>query len=413
MDALLAVLSRGMRRRRQILVAAAVAAALLGVGGSYFLAPTDRGAHCRGPGAERIDLGAHRREALRTAFGRSGKPYAATMLESVTRRLDAYAREWTTLRRDSCEARWLRQELGDEALGLRNDCLDQRRRRFDALVSLLATPDSATVERALQAVEQLPPVATCADATRLAARPSEPAGPEIQRRVDEARQRLAQVEALLAAGRFGDGLPLARALVAEALALPSGRLRAESLLVLGRMLRGAGHLNEAATLLAQAMDRRKAAYGPDHPKVLADLAALADLHQRLGRLEETRALLAEAVATGVRLQGEGHVDVATARNNLGDVLLESGALGAARREFEEAARIWRERRGPLHADVALDLFNQAEVALRAGSPRRADPRTPGPGHRPLAAALSPYQPTQLTSHPGKLPLVIILTTEEA
>src|SRR5205823_3896041 len=139
--------------------------------------------------------------------------------------LDAYARDWRTLRRQICEATLVRRESSRAVMASRQECLDQRRRRLGALVANLAHADARGVERSAHAVGSLLPVASCATA-----RSEEVAelAPPLRDPVETTRDRLAHAQTLIETGQYAQGLARAREAFAAAEKVGVRSLRAKT-----------------------------------------------------------------------------------------------------------------------------------------------------------------------------------------
>jgi tetratricopeptide (TPR) repeat protein len=82
---------------------------------------------------------------------------------------------------------------------------------------------------------------------------------------------------------------------------------------------------------------------------------LAGCFQELGRLEEAKSLLLQAVSLGRASQGPQHPDVANMLSNLGEVLHLTGEWEAAEVAFDESLAIRRKVWGDEHVTVANSL----------------------------------------------------------
>ena len=70
---------------------------------------------------------------IRRAFLATSKPYAATAFEATSRILDRFARRWTDIYVEACEATHLRGEQSNEVLDLRMAALGEALRDLRAL----------------------------------------------------------------------------------------------------------------------------------------------------------------------------------------------------------------------------------------------------------------------------------------
>src|SRR5439155_4454983 len=208
---------------------------------------------CRG--AEKQLAGvwdAARKPRVRAAFLATKLPYAAAAYSQIERIFDQYARDWTAMHTDACEATQLRGEQSQELLDLRMECLADRLSSFAAQVDVLAAGDAAVVERADHVAHALPTLADCADAAALRAPVRPPADPATRARVADLRKQLGRARALEAAGRYRDGLPIASAAAATATALHYRPVEADALLALGTLQNANGDSKGAVATLRNA-----------------------------------------------------------------------------------------------------------------------------------------------------------------
>jgi tetratricopeptide (TPR) repeat protein len=256
MDALLAVLEQGLRRRTR-------AVAVLGL--SLLVAVTGAGAYWQGA--------AHRRSPCRSVAGRltgvwdpvrkrgleralvtTGSVHAQEVFAHVADALDRYAADWTDAATDACEATRTRGEATEEALELRMQCLDWRRTELREFVDLLYRPDEDLLRSAVSAAQARSSLASCQrpDAIRIAL--ASPADPRAAAEVARLRVELAQARALFDSGRKDSALTTANAVVAAARRLHHLPLEAESLLLQGSIhARYAPDSKLAGTILEQAL----------------------------------------------------------------------------------------------------------------------------------------------------------------
>jgi tetratricopeptide (TPR) repeat protein len=169
-----------------------------------------------------------RADQARRAFLATGLPYAAETWPKVQAHIDVYARAWAHQRDQFCAATHLRGEASANLLDLRNACLDDGLRNLDALVDALETADAATVERALQSVASLTPLAACNDDVMLHERVKPPSDPELAAAVSRARALLARATARRDAGRPRESREIAAAVGRSSVDLDHPPLRAEA-----------------------------------------------------------------------------------------------------------------------------------------------------------------------------------------
>src|SRR6185369_11033929 len=189
MDALLAQLDRDPEARRRKLLVGAAAIAIAGAGAAVMVHTLRRDpeALCRTDERELAGVwDAARKDAVRAAFTKTAKPFAADVLASVTRTLDSYTARWRAMRTDACLATNARGTQSAELLDLRMECLGQRRDDVRALVDVLAAADADVVARATQAAGALPSLDGCADVDALRTPLRPPADPKTRVRAETA-----------------------------------------------------------------------------------------------------------------------------------------------------------------------------------------------------------------------------------
>ncbi|MBZ5715534.1 tetratricopeptide repeat protein [Nannocystis pusilla] len=203
MDALLAAIDRDPERARVRLLGAAVllcVAGMIGLGARNVMA--SREGLCSG-GAARITSvwGQVQKDSLTAALTATGLPYARDTAARVNLRLDAYAAAWAAAHRDACEDTAVRKEQSQELLELRMACLEGRRAALAETVALLHEAEAATLERAVQATQELPAIEPCANASYVRSEHPLPATAAEAIAEAAARKQFERVHALLAARR--------------------------------------------------------------------------------------------------------------------------------------------------------------------------------------------------------------------
>ena len=383
-----------LRRRRWLLGGVAVAVVTAAVIGRSTAAEPDV---C--PDARERLAGAwddETRDAVRQSLRAAAPSYADASLERIEPRLDAYTDAWVDAQRDACEATRVRGEQSETLLDARVRCLAQRRRRLKATVQMLVGADARVAEKAVTAVERLPPVAECADLDRVTALYPAPRDPAIAAAVDAELDRLAHAGALLEAGRFQDALEEVEQATqtAEELDFPPLRARADRLMGYVVAQRG-GHVEEAADLLAQAYRSARSARQLDvSAQAAANLAyVLARYSTRLGEAKTWAGLatLEGQMIGSVRLQAAG-------RNAEGIALARDDDYVAAEVAFGDAVELL-EALGD-SSDLLTFRTNRARNARIAGKLEAAAEAAA----KNLAGAESLLGP----HHPGLLPHLDLL-----
>jgi serine/threonine protein kinase/tetratricopeptide (TPR) repeat protein len=403
MAELLAALARdpaAIRRRIGVALAAAVVCGLAALAVAR-----------RGPAAERCPLDRAAMAALwspaaaaavATAFAASGRSYAVDTAARVGAALAERASAWATMQTQSCEATWVQGTQSEALLDLRTACLAERRVEQVALVELLSRGDldAKAVDRAVQAVGGLPPIADCADTAALRAAQAPPP-PGAERQVAALRERIAAQgaatagEALVAAARALDYAPL----VGEA-----GFAYAEALSSAGEYAAARNALEQAMEAAGAARDDHIAALAASHllwvvsdplgradeamlsismartlaARVPADALVHVSLHNALGSLLGTigdypgaQTEFRRALELQVRSRGERQLMAARLHHNLGLLFLLEGQGEQAIPELTKALDLKRELFGAEHPELGPTLSTLADATARAGRPEQA------------------------------------------
>jgi eukaryotic-like serine/threonine-protein kinase len=405
-QALLDELERGLgpRRRRRLAIAGALGSVVVVAAVGYALlsarAPDER---CEPPPLAGWDEA--RREAVGAAFTAVDLPHGSELLELVTARLDERAAAWVAMQRDACEATHVRGEQSDELLDLRTACLKRRATELDAGTALLSHADADVIGHAVELVDELTPMAVCANAEALRAAVPSPEDPRVADEVEALQAELASVQALNFAGKKSDATELAQHLLERARATGYAPLRAEILLELGRALDARDpsatepYLREAITAAAEGHDDRLQATAwielvtsvgqlqGRHAEALslvvgAEAAVVrsgddpnqrADLEATVGTIEHGRGRFELAIhryerAQAIILASHGAEDprLRIILNNHGVVMLSLGRLEEAREQFQHGLEHARSAFGPHHPYVADSLLNLGNVELERG-----------------------------------------------
>jgi eukaryotic-like serine/threonine-protein kinase len=336
MDALLASLRRP-RRLVPWVAAGAAALALVGilafVAGRGAVAPSCGGAAARLAGV--WDNG--RRAAAHAAFQATGLAFADDEWRAASDRLDAYARGWIAMHTDACRATHVEGRQSAALLDLRMDCLERRRARVGSLVELWSRGmDAKTVAAAVDAVENLPPLAECADARALTQARPVPAEPGLAARIAAARRSVDAAETMFSAGRVAESRAAAAAARVEAEATGWPQARAEATFLEGVTLLNLGDPRAEPVLVAAA---RLAWEASDDRLAALALARLAD-HQTSDRRRAATALLVTDIAEGAQARAGRdaamRIDLLRIR---GAAHYMAGELPAARRDLDEARAV--------------------------------------------------------------------------
>ncbi|ADO75511.1 serine/threonine-protein kinase [Stigmatella aurantiaca] len=409
MEELLEELSWEQRRgnRRGALTALGLlAAATAGTG----LAVYRQHQVCAGADAQVASVwGPGARQKLEAAFSATGKPFAAESARGVTRLLDAYAGQWARLHTEACEATRVRGEQTEELLSLRMVCLERRRKSLGALVGLFTAADGKVVERSVDAASALPGLEDCRDIESLAEQPALPADPLRRGALEQLGEQLAQVRALLDAGRYAQGLELARKLEPQAALIAYRPLQAELSYLLAWLLHQQGEVEQSLRQFERALqeteasraDRRRlevltrftyALANNGHPEEARRWGDMArgvlervgseppmafDLNVNLGytalfggRYQEAWDAFSKARALEGALAPEDPRR-AKVSHALGLAALRLGDLPQAIALLNESLRRTEELKGPRHPEAAIRQSMLATAYRESGAPEQA------------------------------------------
>ncbi len=388
------------RSERGPLVAGLLATAV--VLGLAFLIPRGSTGPCKG--AEDRLAGAWdagRRAELGATFVALDRPFAARTWSEVEARLDRYAGEWAAAWTESCEATRIEGHQSAELMDLRAACLDGLRDELAATTQVLTTANAAVIERAVEAVDALTPIATCSETARLRGLPSRPTDPRARGELEQIEIELAQIKALERTGLWADAALRAEPLLARAESTGYAPTIAECAFAHGEALENDGAYEAAAAAylradtaaeeagdlrmqararaamamivgdrgarvadglhwveLARAAQRR---LGPD-PRLESEIESIhAHVLDRAGLYQEVLEHKRQALAL---LEGQPEADplqTASVHNNLSGTLAQLGNHDEALEHGREARRLWTEALGPDHPRVAIALASLALV----------------------------------------------------
>lgn len=363
MDALLDGLASAGSRRRSRWMLAAASTGLIVVAGSLLAfrsgAPAEEPcAAVTGP----IDevWNPTRGTALAKQFERAGVGDAYRLAGAA---LDRYARDWSAMRVDACEATHVRREQSPELLDLRMLCLDRRLSELRATADQLASAGAPVLADAPRIVGGLAGVGECADVAALRALVPPPASAAGRERLASLQGELDRALAADAAGDAAGAKTLAERVVAEARALDYGPLLAEALQVSAASLIDLGELDGAEAALNEALT--VASKARDHQRVAnISVARVYFVGARKQQLEAALALTSAAEAAVAQAGGDPGM-AASLHMNVGVVYDLAGKRAEAERELTEALRLFRQRGAdtPREGDV---LHNLGALAMDRG-----------------------------------------------
>jgi tetratricopeptide (TPR) repeat protein len=191
-----------------------------------------------------------RRAAVTSAADGADRKVGPPLAKHARAALDAYAERFATARRGACAPG---PAVLTDAQSPRAQCLDDRRRRFDALVSTLEKGTTYAFEAAPAAIDALAPPESCGDAAWLASNAAPAPKPELRARVGLLRDDVAKIQASVDVGALEPVRELSGRVVDDALKLGDPSLLAEARYAAGRVQRARGEPTLAEPLLTDAL----------------------------------------------------------------------------------------------------------------------------------------------------------------
>ena len=365
MNALLGALEIEARRRRWIVLGGLGATALgLAIAGRLIMSPeTENPPQCTDMSAHMDEIWSPaRRSAIQASLAGVEVGHAKATAVRVGELLDVYSRAWIEAKHEACAATRIRGEQSTDLMDRRMACLDERLEYFRTTLDVLERADKTVVNKADEAVHQLPRLEPCADALRLLAKNPPPDDPELARRVEELRTHLAQVAALDNTAQYDEALARAQQAMATAESLDFPPIRDQAGIGLARVLIRKGKYDDADV-------RVRAAYFSSLGR--SDLALAGDASRRLAYLGQLTARLEEGLwwARQSEALAEAEADEvarAEALKYLGLLLSARGEYEPAIEAMTESMQLYEAQLGERHVHVASMLTNLGGVHHRRG-----------------------------------------------
>jgi tRNA A-37 threonylcarbamoyl transferase component Bud32 len=322
-------------------------------------------------------------------------PDADERFGKVSSLLDDYARRWSALSRETCEATV--DAAGDDRVSsLATACLERRRRELGALTRVLVRADARVVRRGLAAAAALPSIDSCRDLAALRNTVEPPADLAVRARLEPLTDRLLALRAEAGAGHDAEVLEPARALLADVRVAADPSLLAETLVVAARiqspfdpdvsvpLFEEAYRTAEKAdlpALSAEAAIQLAAIAGAVHHRFVdgerwAGLAEVAVAHAAEARLRgwflDTRGTI--AAARGQWLRARADFEAAVSARDAGGAAPQE--LGASLTHLSRAAGMLDDGAGALAAagravDIQAGLFPSDSYEVGAARLARA------------------------------------------
>ncbi len=269
------------------------------------------------------------RERTRQAFARTGLSYAADTLNHVETNLDAWQLAFDRARTSACDRGVFSRDVPLQRFTRQLTCLKAATRESRALVTQLLDADQAVVLHAVAASQQLPSTEVCGDAApQVAVAASTP-------QLSALQETLAHARALVAAGRYKEGLKLGREATAAAAAAKDASLLAAAKATVGEAQSLLSDYDEAAKTLSAAIELAEVAQ-EDRARALA-WNYLLGVEYSLGHQDTVAFLGPQAMGAAerhrryVRLETEVMI-------TRGSSLSEQGKVAEAKAMLEEAVR---------------------------------------------------------------------------
>lgn len=127
-----------------------------------------------------------------------------------------------------------------------------------------------------------------------------------------------------------------------------------------------GEYAVAEPLLREALTQRRQLHGDEHAAVAASLDRLATLLQQQSLYDEAEPLFREALAIRIALLGEEHADVGSGLHNLGLLLWWKADYAESERLYRQALRVRRATLPPGHLSTSQTMHNLAQVVQAQG-----------------------------------------------
>jgi eukaryotic-like serine/threonine-protein kinase len=366
MDALLDALEVDRHRMQRRMMTISIVALTAAVGITMFNVLPGSVDPCNGVDEPMVSLwNPQRREALKSAFTRTGLSYAAPTFQSAAARIDAYVGRWAQSRRSACEAAQVRHEDSDELFDKRMLCLDRGHRRLQALLDALDEVDARDVQHTASAVAELPDIALCENREVLA---SDVAPPEagVAEAVRETRDRLAKVQTELLLGNYREASMLGREALARAEALKYDPVHAEALYTLGWLLVHHGtptEIREGEALMTRASNL---AEGARHDELVASIWNHLTLSSDENHATTERGhAWAQRALAAVRRIGNPPYQSAQALRHLGLLHYKDNQFAAAETHLRQALEFLPADASPfVHAPYLVSLASTLRALQR-------------------------------------------------
>ncbi len=359
MEKLLSALKEtpGSIGRRRSIFAVLGLVLFAGVIGTY--AFTRRGASsrtaCAAPGRGTGGIwDLDRKATIHRAFAATGQAFAAQAWDFAERALNQYSHDWERSWSRACQAVEAGQLSRDDA-ALQNLCLDQRAAELRAVTQLFSTADRDVVSHSTSVIGTLSPIAECEEVSGLGARFKTPRDASTRLTVERVRAEVTNASIRLSAGKYREGLELAKTAVDRARETGYRPALGEALLLQGQLEAESGDANVAERALQQA-HRIAIEEGYDRLAVRASSRLVFVAGIRLGK-QEPAYLWADEGFAHLEHLGVDPLLEAELRVEVGRFLQQEGNYPQAKQMLQRALQRRESALGAEHPQVAT-ILNQ-------------------------------------------------------
>lgn len=309
------------------------------------------------------------RSTIGTSFEASQHPASAETLARVTRVLDDYTRDWTTMRTETCRATRVHGEQSEHVMDLRMRCLDRRLAAIEALTERLQQPlQPPAVDNSLLAAVGLPSLDECADATALERSVPLPSDPTVLAALDSLEAARERASTQLELGEVRAARDAAERIELEARELGFAPAHIRVLVLLGRARFEVGEYAEAEATLREAI-QLGARLGEDRLIARAWTQLIPVLTEQ-GKFHQATDLEPVVDAAISRMGGDDRLRV-TALRYFGDAYSWHLQYELAVARLAEAVALAERALGPSDRDLGAALAGYGEMLAEAGSSAKA------------------------------------------
>ena len=182
------------------------------------------------------------------------------------------------------------------------------------------------------------------------------------------------VSQLYIQGRYAEGEPLARQVVAD-LARVKGPDDPEMFATMhdhALLLFELGRQDESLALMKETVERRTRVIGAEHRRTLLSASTLASMYTRLGRKQEAEALVRQVLAVQERTLGPDHSNTIYTRKSLAGLLQDRGQLDEAEVLFRRVLEDSRRVSGPRNLETLVAASDLAALLMDRGQLAEAE-----------------------------------------